>query len=80
MSYSSDYFAYKASVELVRDDPSFYGLLMAAMRKADTFNAAILRRAFPEVWNDLQARYNAPGGVLPSDPEGLRRKVLDGEA
>lgn len=74
--YSSDYFAYKASIELGRGDPSFYGLVMAAMRKADTTNAAILRRAFPSVWDDLQARYLAPGGVLESDSPGLRAKVL----
>jgi hypothetical protein len=34
------------------------------MRKADTTNAAKLRAAFPDVWNEFQARYNAPGGVL----------------
>lgn len=76
MSYSSDYFAYKASIELGRGDPSFYGLVMAAMRRADTTNTAILRAAFPAVWDDLQARYLAPGGVLDSDPEPLRRRVL----
>jgi hypothetical protein len=76
MGYSSDFFAYRASIELGRNDPSFYGLLMAAMRKADTTNAAILRRAFPEVWDDLQARYEAPGGVLDSDPQSIRRHVL----
>jgi hypothetical protein len=76
MSYTSDYFAYKASIELGRGDPSFYGLVMAAMRKADTRNAAILRGAFPEVWADLQARYEAPGGILPTDSTALRKRVL----
>ena len=78
--YVSDYFAYRASVELGRNDPSFYGLLMAAMRKADSYNAATLRRAFPQVWDDLQARYLAPGGVLDSDPASLREHVLGGAA
>lgn len=78
--YYSDYFAYRASIEIGKGDPSFYGLVMAAMRKADTTNAAILRRAFPEVWDDLQARYLAPGGVLDSDPAPLRERVLGGAA
>lgn len=37
---------------------------MAAMRQADTTNAWKLRTEFPEVWSELQARYNAPGGLL----------------
>lgn len=45
----------------------FYGLLMAAMRRADTDNADRLRLAFPRVWAELQARYNAPGGLLPGE-------------
>jgi hypothetical protein len=47
---------------------SFYGLIQAAMRQADSVNAEKLRHAFPEVWDELQARYNAPGGELPGDP------------
>lgn len=42
----------------------FYALLMAAMRNADSDNAFRLRCAFPETWDELQARYNAPGGVI----------------
>lgn len=76
MSYSSDWHTYQASVHYGRGDPSFYGLLMAAMRRADSTNAAKLRRAFPEVWDDLQARYEAPAGILPSDPATLRARVL----
>lgn len=60
---------YRLSLELIRDDPPFYALVMAAMRRADTDNAARLRAAFPEVHAELDARYNAPGGVLASDPQ-----------
>jgi hypothetical protein len=74
--YASDWFAYRASIELGRTDPPFYALVMAAMRKADTTNAAILRAAFPSVWDDLQARYLAPGGVLDTDSPGVRRRAL----
>lgn len=48
-------------------DPDFYGLSMAAMRKADDANARKLRAAWPDVWAELQARYNAPGGYLPGE-------------
>jgi len=49
-------------------DPDFYALIMAAMRQADSINAAKLRAAWPDVWAEVDARYNAPGGILPSDP------------
>lgn len=58
------YFDYKASQVIAQKDFPFYGLIMAAMRQADTENAALLLSAFPEIWEELQARYNAPGGVL----------------
>lgn len=60
---------YEVAKALYRDDPPFYGLIMAAMLRADTDNARRLRSQFPETWNELQARYDAPGGILPSDPE-----------
>ena len=62
-------FNYAASREIAAADPPFYALIMAAMREADTVNAALLREGWPEIWEELQARYNAPGGVLPTDPE-----------
>jgi hypothetical protein len=52
---------------LLLHDPPFYALIQAAMRKADSGNAVRLWRAFPEVWVELNARYNAPGGKLPGD-------------
>jgi hypothetical protein len=61
------YHEYMVSREMTSTDPPFYALIMCAMRKADTTNAAKLRAAFPDVWNEFQARYNAPGGVLADD-------------
>jgi hypothetical protein len=58
------------------DDPPFYALIMAAMTKADTDNLIKLQNAFPDVWVELQARYNAVRGILPSDGE-VDTKVLD---
>lgn len=60
---------YAASREIAAADPPFYALIMAAMRKADTVNAALLRTCWPDIWREFEARYNAPGGVLPTDPE-----------
>ena len=48
-------------------DYDFYSLLMAAMRNADTFNLDKLKAIFPEEYEELSARYNAPGGILPSE-------------
>jgi hypothetical protein len=42
----------------------FYALVQAAMRQADSQNIEKLRWTFPEIHNELQARYNAPGGYL----------------
>lgn len=60
---------YRAAAEIRRTDPPFYALIMAAMRKADTFNLARLRAAFPDTYRELEQRYNAGGGILPTDPE-----------
>lgn len=58
---------YRAAQEIVNADPPFYALIMAAMRRADTFNLAKLRAAFPDIYREVEARYNAPGAVLPED-------------
>ena len=67
---------YTESRRLEADDAPFYGLIMAAMRRADTMNAHKLREAFPEVWEELQARYDAPAGILVGEAnhdQGVRR-------
>lgn len=58
---------YEASKRIALKDYPFYGIIMAAMRQADTDNLAALQRAFPEVWTELQRRYNAPMGMLPGE-------------
>jgi len=60
---------YRQSQKIAAEDHPFYALIMAAMRKADTANTAKLQQAFPETWSELEARYYAPGGVLPSEVE-----------
>lgn len=39
--------------------------LRAAMLKADSTNLPKLKDVWPDVWEELSVRYNAPGGLLP---------------
>jgi hypothetical protein len=52
----------------------FYALVMVLMRHADTANQGKLRAAWPDVWAELEERYNAPAGLLVGEkvrrPEG----------
>lgn len=65
------FYDYQQSCEITKTSPPFYALIMAAMRKADTFNLAQLRAAFPETYREFDERYNAPGGILAGDVEVL---------
>lgn len=67
---------YIKSQEIAADDHPFYAILMAAMRQADTINTAKLKGVWPEVWNELQERYNAPHGILYTEEpkEGMRQR------
>ena len=60
---------YKFSQEIAKQDPPFCGLIMAAIRKADSINLRLFREAWPEVVEEFQRRYHAPGGILPEDGE-----------
>jgi len=57
-------YEYKESQQISQGDPSFYALIMSAMRKADTKNNELLKRAWPELHAEMRARYNAPAGAL----------------
>lgn len=63
-------YSYMASRDVLKSDPPFYALIMAAMRKADTGNLAKLRSVFPEVAEELETRYRSIGGFTP-DEEGF---------
>lgn len=56
--------AYKVSEEIDQHDYPFYAMVASLMKRADTMNAQLLKAAWPEVWTELEKRYNAPGGVL----------------
>lgn len=59
-------FDYRASREIdaLGDQVSFYAIVMAAMRRADDQNLALLVRAWPQVYAELRERYDAPHGGL----------------
>jgi hypothetical protein len=63
---------YSMSRDIAAQDYPFYALIMAAMRKADANNAERLRKAFQPTWDELHARYNAPGGMLGTESEVWR--------
>jgi hypothetical protein len=58
---------YQASLDIRSRGYPFYGILMAAIRGADTDNLEKLKAMWPEVVEEFQARYNAPGGLLPGE-------------
>ena len=61
------WYDYKRSIEL--SDAPFYALIMAAMRRADTWNLAILKNMYPDIWHELQNRDHAPGGYLEGETQ-----------
>ena len=57
----------KSKAIYARDEP-FYALIMAAIRKADSDNLLRLQKAFWSIFEELQERYNLPGGYYPGEP------------
>ena len=55
---------YLASQKVLSRHYPFYALLMALIYQADTPNSEKLRAAWPEVWDELQERHDAPDGRL----------------
>ncbi len=62
-------FDYKQGRLIAAQGFTFYALIQAAMRQADTDNLAKLRFEFPEVHREIQERYNAPDGRHPGEEE-----------
>lgn len=60
---------YLLSQQIDELQPTFSSLIMAALRKADTTNAHILLSQWPTITQEMQDRYDCPGGVLPSEQE-----------
>lgn len=68
---------YTISARLFRKDIPFYALIAGAMRKASSENITKLREMFPGIYDDLLARYNARGSVLPDDKFGDLDEALE---
>lgn len=60
-------YAFKVALQLEKDNTDFYGLIMAAMMRADDFNLIKLKREWLQVWAELEHRYNAPQGLMPGE-------------
>lgn len=60
-------YEYDWSRQASGEDWPFYGIIMLAMRRADSGNLERLKAVFPQVWQDLEARHRAVGGVLPRE-------------
>lgn len=58
------YHEYERGKIIAQQDWPFYSLIQAAMRQADSDNIEKLKEAFPEIFKELYARYNTPGGFL----------------
>jgi len=58
------HYDYKRSTEMARGNYTFAAYIMGAMRKADDRNLYLLKAAWPEIFEEFEARYNAPGGIL----------------
>lgn len=55
---------FEIAKELHDKDVPFIALIMAAMWKADSVNEYMFKFCWPGIWDELQKRYNAPGGKL----------------
>ena len=69
MGFISDLYSYQQGLEISRHGYPFYALIQAAMRQADDQNLHRLKMCWPDVYEDLYARYHAPGGLLPHEQE-----------
>jgi len=62
---------YEMSLQIERTGFSFVSLIMAAARKADSDNAQRTHDRWPEIFEELQERYNSVGGYLPNEIKHL---------
>jgi hypothetical protein len=58
---------YEVAKKIEAENYPFPALIMAAMRKADSANASLLQRAWPETVAELNYRYWSAGGLMPGE-------------
>ena len=71
------HFDYMASLSASAAGYSFYALLMAAMRDADSKNLEALKSVFPEEFEVLMERRDAPGGLLIGERGYVQGKLYE---
>jgi hypothetical protein len=64
------FYEYEEGKVIAAKEPSFYALIQAAMRRADTNNLEMLKGCWPETWAELFARYHSPDGKLEGELKG----------
>lgn len=71
----ASHFDYEQSKHIAAQNYTFYGLLFALLRQADSFNLEKIEREWPEEVAEFRARYNAPGGYIGKEKpaRGARR-------
>ncbi len=70
---------YQIAAELVDDGRVATTFLIAAMRRADSRNLILLRMAFPRLAEELQLRYDAPGGDINAAHHSTLQQYRDAE-
>lgn len=55
---------YEQSKHIQAQNYPFYALMATLMRQADTRNTDLLRENWPDIWESLLRRYEAPLGVI----------------
>lgn len=58
---------YLYSLRILRYDPSFYSIIMAALYQANPKDRFKLQRAFPVIFEEFNKRFNNPLGLLPGE-------------
>jgi hypothetical protein len=64
------FYEYEKGKEIAAKKPSFYTLIQAAMRRADSDNLEMLKGCWPDTWAELFVREYSPGGRLKEELKG----------
>lgn len=62
-------FEYYESQDIADKHYSWLSLLFALIRKADSTNIELIKQCWPDEYNELYQRYNAPGGTIFGDKD-----------
>lgn len=77
MAYRDYEASKKVELALMEINPTDRGMIMGCMRRADNDTLEKLKSLFPDVWEELLARYHAPGGFLTDEEMELAGVCFD---